>query len=225
MTSAPSGASSAPNTSVPFTLRSPSTRRTRRPTALPVGGAGSTVSATRAPITAAMILRYPVHRQRTPPSASITCGSVGFGVDRSSAAAATSIPGVQMPHWAPPWARKACCSPPISPAAWSPSSVSTLRPSRPPTDVMHALTGRSSSRTVHAPQSPASHPTLVAVRPRSSRSRSLRRVGEASASTCAPFTVRVTVTRPPHRSRARGSPTRPPPRVGSPRWPGRRRWD
>ena len=45
MTRAPSGDSSAPNTSVPSTLRWPSTRRTRCPTALPTDGGGSMTSA------------------------------------------------------------------------------------------------------------------------------------------------------------------------------------
>ena len=57
--SAPSGASSAPNTSVPFTLGWPSTRWARWPTALPTGGGDGAVSVapTCAAMTAATILR------------------------------------------------------------------------------------------------------------------------------------------------------------------------
>ena len=63
----------------------------------------------------------------------------------------------------------------ISADASSPSRVSTCRPWRRPRGIMQALTGSPSSNTVHAPQSPASHPTFVPVRPRSSRTTSLSR--------------------------------------------------
>ena len=56
------------------------------------------------------------------------------------------------------------------------STVSTVRPAIWPIATRHAQTCRPSSRTVQAPQSPASQPTLVPVRPRSSRSAAARRV-------------------------------------------------
>ena len=56
-----------------------------------------------------------------------------------------------------------------------------------------AQTCSPSSSTVQAPQSPALQPTLVPVRPRSSRSTSAsRRNGAASTATARPFTVKAT---------------------------------
>ena len=87
------------------------------------------------------------------------------------------MPGVQMPHWAAPWARKDFCRPPSVPSAPArPSTVSTVRPPTWPIATRQAQTCRPSSRTVQAPQSPASQPTLVPVRPRSSRSAAASRV-------------------------------------------------
>ena len=73
-------------------------------------------------------------------------------------------------------------------ASCSPSRVSTALPSSRPTAVMQALSGAPSTSTVHAPQSPASQPTFVAVSPRSSRSSSLSRRADGSARTADPFT-------------------------------------
>ena len=55
-------------------------------------------------------------------------------------------------------------------AAQGPRRSSTARPATWPTGTRQAQTGSPSSSTVQAPQSPASQPTLVPVRPRSSRS-------------------------------------------------------
>ena len=52
----------------------------------------------------------PVHRQRLPASPSRISAMVGCGVRSSSCAAAISMPGVQMPHCAPPQSRNACCN-------------------------------------------------------------------------------------------------------------------
>ena len=48
-----------------------------------------------------------MQRQRLPDSPIRTSSSVGFGFAASSAVAEISIPGVQKPHWTPPWSRNA----------------------------------------------------------------------------------------------------------------------
>ena len=64
--------------------------------------------------------RRPAHPRSSP--------RVGAASRSSSAAAATSMPGVQMPHCAAPRARKACCSDsPLRGSAASPSMVTMLR--------------------------------------------------------------------------------------------------
>src|SRR5260370_17674168 len=136
-----------------------------------------------------MIFRYPVHRQSTPPMASITAFSCGAEFLSSKAVAATSIPGVQAPHCAAPWVRNACCNFPPTFVSANPSTVVTSHPSTCPVATRHAQTGSPSNRTVQAPQSPASHPTLVPVSLSSSRStRDSRCNGELETHTTRPFT-------------------------------------
>ena len=73
--------------------------------------------------------------------------------------------------------------------AASPSTVVISHPATCPAATRHAQTGSPFSRTVQAPQSPASHPTFVPVSPRSSRStRERRRVPRRVTSTRRPFT-------------------------------------
>ena len=114
----------------------------------------------------------------------------------SSAVAATSMPGVQMPHCAAPWrgrtpagARRRGC------AAAGPRRSTTARARRPaPAGTRQAQTGAPSSSTVQAPQSPASQPTLVPVRP-SCRAGGLdsRVAGEAAIRLGAPLRVNATM--------------------------------
>jgi hypothetical protein len=59
-------------------------------------GAGCARAATLS--TASTILRYPVQRQSTPPSASSTAASSGAASRASRSSAAISMPGVQIPH-------------------------------------------------------------------------------------------------------------------------------
>src|SRR5258708_7851930 len=93
-----------------------------------------------------------------------------------SSATETSIPGVHMPHWAAPWRRKAFCRrSKIGARVGRPSTVVMAWPSTWATATRQEQTGSPSIRTVHAPQSPASQPTLVPVRPRFSRSTRERR--------------------------------------------------
>ena len=93
----------------------------------------------------------------------------------------TAMPGVQMPHCAPPQRTSSRCTACNTSPCASPSTVVTLRPSHCPAATRHELTTSPSSITVHAPHSPSPQPSLVPVRRRSSRKRSSRRFhGEAS---------------------------------------------
>jgi aerobic-type carbon monoxide dehydrogenase small subunit (CoxS/CutS family) len=74
----------------------------------------------------------------------------------------------------------------------SPSTVVTSRPATAPTGSRQALMSVPSTRMLHAPQTPTLQPSLVPVRPRSSRSTS--RTGRAAAVTTSrscPFTRRA----------------------------------
>ena len=87
------------------------------------------------------------------------------------------MPGVQIPHCAAPrrGTRAGAGGAAASPSA-RPSTVLDhpgRRAGR--SGTRQAQTGSPSSRTVHAPQSPASQPTFVPVSPRSSRRTSVRR--------------------------------------------------
>src|SRR5690606_11432650 len=91
---------------------------------------------------------------------------------------------------AAPCSRKAACSTDRRPLA-RPSTVLTVLPATLAAGIRQAQTGAPSTRTVQAPQSPASQPILVPVSPSSSRSTldSLRRGGTQSE-TGASFTLR-----------------------------------
>ena len=102
-----------------------------------------------------------------------------------------SIPGVQIPHWAPPASRKAACRPSRwSSSGASPSTVEMDAPSTWQSGTRHESTGAPSSRTVQAPHSPSPQPSFVPVSARSSRrtSRS-RRMPGTSSSTASALTV------------------------------------
>src|SRR5579862_665364 len=126
--------------------------------------------------------------------ASITSHSLGDEFFSRSAVAETSIPGMQAPHCAAPWERNDCCKR-LSTAELvaNPSTVVISHPPICPTATRHEHTGSPFSSTVQAPQSPASHPTLVPVSPRSSRkTRDRRRVPQAFTSAGRPFTENTT---------------------------------
>src|SRR5579872_1560178 len=191
--SAPAGIPSAPNISVPSIFRCPSTRASLLPTASPASAETSACPPAFACKIACMILRYPVQRHSTPPIASLTSSSEGVCFRSSSAVAAISMPGVQMPHCAAPWRKKESCRRPNSGGrARNPSTVVISQPSAWPVATRHAVTGSPSSSTVQAPQSPASHPTLVPLSPRFSRSTfDSRSTGLTANSTACPFTVKL----------------------------------
>ena len=82
--------------------------------------------------------------------------------------------------------------------AGSPSTVVTSCPSICPAATRQEQTGSPSSRTVQAPQSPASQPTLVPVNPRDSRRTLDRRSrGETEADTFLPLSENATAVRSP----------------------------
>ena len=101
----------------------------------------------------------------------------GAGSRRSSASAAISMPGVQMPHCAAPCARNAR----LQRRDGVPSAGQPFDRRRPAAVALaerrrgRRRPARRRGSTVQAPQSPASQPTLVPVRPRSSRSTSASR--------------------------------------------------
>ncbi len=159
----------------------------------------------------------------------------------SRSAAAISMPGVQMPHCAAPCSRKARRSRSVSPRGPTPSTVWMTAPSACAVGTRQAHTCSPSRITVQAPQSPASQPILVPVRPSSWRSVSASDAnGAASTVVGCPFSVKATVTAsrcgarscitPPS---AAGGPSAPsadrasapaPPRAGRRRSRGCRRW-
>src|SRR5581483_4714177 len=87
----------------------------------------------------------------------------------------------------------ACCTGCSVPFDEMPSIVSTARPSQATARVMHEYTGRPSTSTVQAPQSPSLQTFFVPVRPRESRrvSRS-ERSGPTRTDTFRPFTSSAT---------------------------------
>ncbi len=135
---------------------------------------------------------YPVQRHRLPASmSSIACSSCASSSALRPATMDMTKPGVQKPHCEPCWSTMACCTGCRLPSGARMSSmVRICAPSSMDTNWMHALTARQTRRspssrttsTVQAPQSPSLQPSLVPVRPRSSRSQSSSvRVGTTSA--------------------------------------------
>ncbi len=94
-----------------------------------------------------------------------------------------SIPGVQIPHCAPPHRTNAAWTGASSPSAQAPRPSRRLAHRPGPTATRQEQTASPSSRTVQAPQSPASQPTFVPVSPRSSRRAPRSAGGSAARST------------------------------------------
>ena len=138
-----------------------------------------------------------MQRQRTPARASFTASSLGALSRSRRAVAATSIPGVQMPHCAAPCRRKEFCKrSKIGARSASPSTVVISQPSTCPAAIKHEQTCSPSSKTVQAPQSPASQPTLVPARPSDSRkTRDNLSVGETAGLTLFPLTEKWIVVK------------------------------
>src|SRR6185436_1126938 len=89
---------------------------------------------------ASMIFVYPVQRQRLPAIASRMFSSVALAPESRNAWPAISIPGVQIPHCAPPVSRNACWSAPRVSSGASPSTVRTDAPRAWLTGTRHAST-------------------------------------------------------------------------------------
>src|SRR4030088_83998 len=90
-------------------------------------------------------------------------------------------PGVQKPHCKASSDMNALCTG-CSLSAPTPSTVVTVLPATAPAGSRQLVTGTPSSRTVHAPQTPAPQTSLVPVRPRPSRSISINSVSGLSRS-------------------------------------------
>ena len=95
-------------------------------------------------------------------------------ISASSAFAATINPGVQKPHCSAACSRNFCCTGcSLSPSAM-PSTVVIFLPSASTPSIRHEHTSLPSRMTLQAPQSPEPQPSLLPVRPSSSRSTSSR---------------------------------------------------
>ena len=230
-----SASGSVPGRTLAGSSRSMSARS--RSCALASPDSGTAIAGTRSAAAsriASTIFPYPVQRHRLPAIASRIAASVGAvpGPESRNARPAMSIPGVQIPHWTPPVARKAAWIGSSCPSDASPSTVRISLPSTWQTGTRQLSTTSPSTRTEHAPHSPSPQPSFDPVRPRSRRRTSSRRRPPGTAtSTARPLTVnRCTgsavragpagtgaVTR---RSLPRPRACAPPRGPGSPRAPG-----
>ena len=112
---------------------------------------------------------YPVQRQMFPESPSVISWRVGSGFFRTKAAAFMTMPGVQKPHWTPPFttkpSAKAACS-----AGLRPSTVVRLLPSTSFIFMRQLRRGLPSTRMVQQPQTPSlEQPSLGLRMPATSR--------------------------------------------------------
>src|SRR5260370_42281965 len=119
--------------------------------------------------------------------------SAGSGLFPSRCTAARIIPGVQMPHCAPPHSRNASCNGFIKTCADIPSMVTMFAPLACATGTRQLFTSMPSNKTEHEPHSPSPHPSFVPVNPRSFRSTSNNlSMGWASTFFAWPLTVNKT---------------------------------
>src|SRR5215813_7378688 len=81
----------------------------------------------------------------------LSSSSVGLGFSSSNAFAARIIPGVQKPHWNPPYSMKASCKGCSFPLVASPSMVKTDLPRTSNARVVHVARGRSADLNVTRP--------------------------------------------------------------------------
>src|SRR5580704_1904593 len=139
-------------------------------------GSHARVSVSRtAATTDSKIFMYPVQRHKFPESPSRICASLGCGKRANKFTAAKIIPGVQIPHCAPPCVINACCT------AWSvspfakPSMVRILAPSACNAGTRQLFTSCPSISIAQAPHSPSPQPSFVPVNFNSSRNTSSSR--------------------------------------------------
>src|SRR5512137_1299075 len=126
-------------------------------------------------------------------SASRICARVGSGWRSRRCFAATTMPGMQKPHWSPPAVAKAWAKMCRSRGA-KPSSVTTCLPATLPAAMTQDESARPSTSTVQEPQDPCgAQPFFGEIRPACSRSTS---ISDVWASICAvkgaPLSVNVT---------------------------------
>src|SRR6266404_654383 len=121
--------------------------------------------------------------------------SAGSGFFSRRCTAARIIPGVQMPHCAPPHWRNASWRGFIRLCADIPSMVTTLTPFACATGMRQLFTNMPSSRTQHEPHSPSPHPSFVPVNPKSFRSTSNNlSIGCARTFFASPLTAKCEVS-------------------------------
>ncbi len=103
------------------------------------------------------------------------------------------MPGVQIPHCAPPCSRKDCWTASRAPAWATPSIVRIFAPSACSTGTRQLFTRSPFISMAQAPHSPSPQPSFVPVSFNSSRSASSRRaMGYASKVAGSPFTMQRT---------------------------------
>src|SRR5208282_3238735 len=139
------------------------------------------------------IFMYPVQRHKFPESPLRIWASLGCGCCANKFTAAKIIPGVQIPHCAPPCVMNACCTACNDPPQATPSIVRIFAPSACKAGTRQLFTSAPSISIAQAPHSPSPHPSFVPVSFNSSRNTSSNRaIGYASRVTAAPFTTHDT---------------------------------
>src|SRR4029077_15371351 len=138
---------------------------------------------------------YPVHLQRFPESHSLISPSSASGCLWSSSYVVMRNPGVQKPHWRPCFSLNASWIGWRSPLGLArPSTVISSAPSACAASMMQERTVSPFIRIVQAPHTPCSQPTLVPVRPTSSRKKSTKVLRASTVCSYAtPFTRNLTV--------------------------------
>ena len=89
-----------------------------------------------------------------PASPSRIWSSLGRGFSARSAVAATTMPGMQKPHWIAPVSTKACCTGESWPSLPNPSTVVTVALPTSPARHRHARAAIPSIKTVQLPHTP-----------------------------------------------------------------------
>src|SRR5437016_1160161 len=117
----------------------------------------------------------------------------GSGFFSSKYTAARIIPGVQMPHCAPPHSRNASCRGFIKACADIPSMLTMLAPLACATGTRQLFTSIPSNKMEHEPHSPSPHPSFAPVNFKSFRSTSNNRsMGWTNNFFASPLTVNKT---------------------------------
>ncbi len=142
-----------------------------------------------------MMAPYPVHRQMLPARASLISAVVGAGLVPKRSVAATTIPGVQNPHWTAPASCMAFWTALSTPSGDMPSTVVTSEPSTSAAMTRQEHTTWPSRTTEQEPHSPCSQASFAPGWPMSWRMMSRRLRGCITlAAVSSPFSLKLTIT-------------------------------